>query len=847
MKVVKFTVTPRIPKSLEPLQEMAYNLWISWNYEAINLFIRLDYDAWIKSNQNPVKMLGLVSQERLAKIANDDSFLAALNDVYEKFLHYLKCDTWYKGEKKQDVIAYFSMEYSLDISLPIYSGGLGVLSGDHMKSASDLGLPLVGLGLLYKKGYFMQYLNMDGFQQEAYHENDWYSMPVKQKMDKNGHPVKVAVEIGDTQIVVLVWEVVVGRNSLFLLDTNTTDNAPENRDIAALLYGGGKENRIKQEILLGIGGLRALYAMGYNPIVTHMNEGHSVFLGLERIRRLMKENGLTFEEALQAIWPTNIFTTHTPVPAGNERFTIDVMEKYFKRITEDLGLSWQDFLAFGRENPDNTHESFCLTVLALKLSAYNNGVSKLHGEVSRNMWKTIWKDLPVDEVPIDHITNGVHPRTWLAPNMSDLLNKYMDPWFTDEPTKLDIWERIDGISDEELWRTHERRREQLVAFAREKLKAQQAQRSGGLADHVVGDDALSPYNLTISFARRFATYKRANLIMKDPDRLIRLLSDEKRPIQLIFAGKAHPEDIPGKEIIKEIIHFANKHPNIRSKVIFLENYDFTLGRYLTSGSDIWLNTPRRPLEASGTSGMKAGINGVLNLSVLDGWWDEAYTPDIGWAIGKGEEYIKHELQDEIESKALYDLLEREIIPMFYTRGRDNLPHAWIKKMKASMKMIGENFSSHRMLLDYSNRFYLPAIKNHKIFSEDNYKTAKETALYINKLKKDWNKIKILDVASPSNTFITAGEEFTVNARIELNGTTNDKLHVELYYGALDTDDQIRDARRFEMNCQRIDDNIAHYSITVKCVNAGRQGYSIRILPKNPSLIHPFLPNLVMWE
>jgi starch phosphorylase len=506
MGLLTFTVKPNIPPRLSALEELASNLWISWNFEAIRLFMRLDYETWIASRQNPVRMLGLVSQKTLEEAARDDSFLAALDTVYGKFKRYQSVERWYTGPK-EGIIAYFSMEYGLDEALPSYSGGLGVLSGDHLKTSSDLGLPLVGVGLLYRQGYFQQYLNIDGFQQESYPENDWYNMPVHLCRDVAGKPLTVKVELAEHSVLAWIWEVKVGKNSLYLLDTNIESNPPQLRPITASLYGGDRETRIQQEILLGMGGIRALRALGLSPAAVHMNEGHSAFLGIERIRILMKEAGLAFSEAWQAVWATNIFTTHTPVPAGNERFTAQLMERYFKGISSELGLTWQEFLALGREDPGNDGEDFCLTVLALKLSAHNNGVSRLHGEVSRTMWRRIWPFIPLEEIPITHITNGVHPRTWITHDMVDLLDRYFGPDFHDEHTNLEIWDRIGRISDEELWRTHERRREHMVAFARKRLIGQLERRGLTSAEISQAEGALSPYALTISFARRFATYK----------------------------------------------------------------------------------------------------------------------------------------------------------------------------------------------------------------------------------------------------------------------------------------------------------------------------------------------------
>jgi len=845
MNISTYTVKPKLPASLKPLEEIARNLWLSWNYDAIQLYIRLDYDAWMQSQQSPVRTLGMVSQERLAQVANDDSYLAALKEVYTRFQNYKKGETWYRGSHK-DVVAYFSMEYGMDTSLPIYSGGLGILSGDHMKTSSDMGLPLVGIGLLYRQGYFTQMLNADGFQQESYPENDWYNMPVERKTGKDGKPLKISVDLAGRQVVAQIWEVKVGRSSLYLLDTNIEENAPDIRNITAALYGGDKETRMQQEILLGIGGIRALRALGINPAATHMNEGHAAFLGLERIREIMTEKNFSFDEAKEAVWPTNIFTTHTPVPAGNERFEINMMEKYFRSWPQILGISWKDFLGLGRINVYDEKESFCLTVLALKLAAYANGVAKLHGVVSRQMWQGLWPGLPIDEVPIGHVTNGVHPRTWVSSGMLELLDRYFGPHFEDKPTDLAIWDRMDRISDEELWRTHERRRERMVAFVRERVR-QQYKRTGAVERRVrQAEDVLSPYALTLCFARRFATYKRGNLLLRDPERLLRLVKNNDHPIQLIFAGKAHPHDMPGKELIRELIHFAEKY-DVTSRIVFVENYDMTVAKYLTSGGDIWLNTPRRPMEASGTSGMKAAMNGVLNCSIMDGWWDEAYNPEVGWAIGHGEQYVDEHLQDDVESKALYDLLERDIVPLFYQRGRDGLPREWIKRMKDCMRQIGHSMSSHRMLLDYSNNFYFPALKNYRRLIKDDYAEAKSLAAYFTKLQDSWDSLKIVKIEANIKPVMQRGDPLNVTAYIDLGQMSPNDLQVELYHGTVSNQSrEITNARRTEMKWTGSKDNLNLYHVRVECEDTGFQGHTVRILPKHDALIHPYRTGLIKW-
>jgi starch phosphorylase len=709
-----------------------------------------------------------------------------------------------------------------------------------------MGLPLVGVGLLYRQGYFRQYLNADGFQQESYPENDWYNMPVEVKTNKNGETIKISVEMAGRIAIAQIWEVKVGRSSLYLLDTNIPENAQDLRNITASLYGGEKETRMQQEILLGIGGIRALRALGINPAATHMNEGHSAFLGMERIRELVLEKKFSFDEAREAVWPTNIFTTHTPVPAGNERFDIGLLEKYFNTWPQILGITWRDFVSLGRERPYDDHEEFCMTVLALKLSAYANGVARLHGVVSRNMWKNLWPGLPLDEIPIQHVTNGVHPRTWVSSNMSELLTRYFGPHFDETPTDLSIWDRMDRISDEELWRTHERRRERMVAFVRDRIR-EQYKRTGAVERRIrQAEDTLSPYALTLCFARRFATYKRGNLLLRDPERLLKLVRDNDRPVQLVFAGKAHPHDMPGKELIREIVHFAEKY-DVTSRIVFVENYDMTVAKYLTTGGDVWLNTPRRPLEASGTSGMKAAMNGVLNCSILDGWWDEAYNPEIGWAIGRGEEYEDTHLQDEIESKALYDLLEREIIPLFYQRGRDGLPREWIKLMKTCMREIGQSMSCHRMLMDYSNKFYFPALKNYRRIIKDDYKESKDLAAYLTKLRQAWDNITISKIESNAKPVMQRGDLLTVNAQIVLGPLTPDEVLVELYHGSISNQRaDIKNARRSEMKATGKEGNAYKYQVKIECNDTGFQGHTIRILPKHEALVHPYRSGFIKW-
>src|SRR5437016_1244551 len=700
-----FQVFPDVPEPLTPLMELAHNFWWVWQPDAVELFRRLDRKLWDAVQHNPVKLLGSIEQSKLMAASQDDGYLAHLKRVHELFKQHLAETGWFgktHPEKSKLLVAYFSAEFGIHESLPIYSGGLGILAGDHLKSASEIALPLVAVGLLYRNGYFQQYLSADGWQQEAYPELDFYNLAVEEMKYTDGQPIHVRVDLPDNAVFCKVWKAQVGRIPLYLLDTNLQDNAPADRDITSRLYGGGTEMRIKQEIVLGIGGVRALEALNIQPKIFHMNEGHSAFLALERIRVLLNENPITFDEARQQVMATNCFTTHTPVPAGIDMFPPDLMLKYFKSYIPSLKLDDEGFLALGREDVSNKKQGFSMAVLAIRLADSVNGVSWLHGDVSRKMWHNLWPQVPPDEVPIRHVTNGIHTRSWLSADIQFVLDRYLSGKWMSDPTDQTVWEGVNQIPDEELWRAHERCRERLVGWVRGTLRDQLTRRGASYDEVLMADEVLDPEALTIGFARRFATYKRGALIMRDADRLRRLLEDAKRPVQFVFAGKAHPADHEGKELIKTIVNFA-RNPAIRRRMVFLENYDINVARYLVQGVDVWLNTPRRPYEASGTSGMKAAANGVLNCSILDGWWVEGYSPDVGWAIGHGEDYTDPNYQDQIESVALYDILEKQVVPLFFQRTVDNVPRAWIARMKNCMRKLAPVFNTNRMVRDYTEK------------------------------------------------------------------------------------------------------------------------------------------------
>ncbi len=844
-----FTVVPSLPEPLQFLEQLAYNLWWAWHMEGIDMFRRLDRDLWEKCGHNPVLMLGQLPQSRLEQAAADEGFLAQLERVKSLFQEHCDRRSWYDknfGHLNGIRIAYFSAEFGLTEALPIYSGGLGVLAGDHLKSASELGLPLVGVGLLYRQGYFRQYLNADGWQQETYPGNDFYTIPVRQVADKDGRAVTVEVEYPGRKVRAQVWRVMVGRVPLFLLDTNLDENSPEDRQITWQLYGGDSENRIRQEILLGIGGIRALTALGIQPTVCHMNEGHSAFLAVERVRRLVAEQQVDYYAAREATRAAQIFTTHTPVPAGIDRFPVAMIEKYLKVYYEQIGLDREAFMALGRQNPFDPQETFSMAVLALKTAAACNGVSRLHGRVSRAMWQNVWPGVPEDEIPIGSVTNGVHTRSWISGDMASLLDRYLGPRWSRRPEDHSVWQRIDQIPDEELWRTHERRRERLVAFARARL-AQQLQARGAPGYEVsAASEALNAEALTIGFARRFATYKRATLLFQDFERLKAILSSKDRPVQVIFAGKAHPRDNEGKELIRRIVHWA-RDESVRRRVVFLEDYDMNVARYMVQGCDVWMNTPRRPLEASGTSGMKAAANGALNASVLDGWWDEAFEIGVGWSIGGGEQYDDLSYQDQVESAALYDLLEKEIVPLFYGRAADGLPRGWIANMKHAMRTLGPQFNATRMIMEYTERFYVPAARRAARLAEEGLARARSLADWKKRINGEWGKVSVSAIHADANGQLRVGQTLDVSADVTLGSLTPGDVTVQLYTGGLDTIGRLRASEAIPM---RVDgeprEGKYRFVGQIPCQASGRRGFAIRVLPSHEDLANGLELALIRW-
>ncbi|HUO09631.1 MAG TPA: alpha-glucan family phosphorylase [Phycisphaerae bacterium] len=856
----RFVVVPAVPEKLKALTELANNLWTLWNYDASGLFRRLDPELWESTKHNPVRVLSLISQEKLASAAADEGFLAHMNRILADLRHYMTTTTWYTQNyapaagANPTKIAYFSAEYGLHESLPIYSGGLGILSGDHMKSASDLGLPLVGVGLLYRFGYFRQSLNADGWQQEAYPENDFFHLPLTQVMDSDKRPVTIELEYPDSKVKAYIWKVQVGRISLYLLDANVPSNRPEDREITARLYGGDQDMRVRQEVLLGIGGMRALTAMGYKPTVCHMNEGHSAFLSVERIRVLMEEEKLTFKQALELVASSNVFTTHTPVPAGNDAFPLDTIERYLGPYYTKLGLTKEQFFDLGKINAGDTHEPFGMTVLALRTAWHCNGVSALHGEVSRKMWQRIWPDVPMPEIPINSITNGVHTQTWLSDEFSNLYTRYLGVNWSDKPTNYAMWDRIDRVPDSELWRSHERRREHLVNFVRDRLHAQFERRGSTAAEKSRIEEILDPEALTIGFARRFATYKRATLLFRNKERLIKLLANRDRPLQFVFAGKSHPRDDGGKRFIQDIIAFC-KREDVRNRMVFIEDYDMNVARYLVQGVDVWLNTPRRPMEASGTSGMKGPINGAINLSILDGWWVECFknNPQSGWAIGTEAEYNNDEFQDHVDSESLFDLIEKEVIPEFYERGADGLPRKWIHRMKQSIHSVCSYFNTSRQVQEYFEKFYLPAHNTCIALVGQHAAGAKALAEWKDHISKEWGKVWIFDVKSNDTDQLQAGSTLDVQASVSLGPIKPEEVNVELYYGSIDAAGNISNAHNIPMTKIATEEKkapeypIHTYAGKIVAQSCGLQGFAVRALPKNANVALRMEPGLIRWN
>ncbi len=849
-RIRSFKVIPALPTPLQPLMDIAYNLWWTWHPEAVELFVRLDRTLWHETNHNPVKLLGTVSQQQLDTFAKDENFLNCLNRVCANLQRHLNRVPWLATTDHDPgpwSVGYFCAEFGLTECLPIYSGGLGCLAGDHLKAAGETGLPMVGVGLLYRHGYFQQYLNTDGWQQEYMPDLDFENLPIHRVRGKDRRQIRVSLQMANRTVHIALWRVIVGRISLYLLDTNLPDNDEQDRSITGQLYGGDMELRIKQEIVLGIGGVRALEAIGIRPDVCHMNEGHSAFLALERIRRLIDEFDLSFDEAREQAAASHVFTTHTPVPAGIDRFPPDMVQQYFKNYVGLLRLDMEGLLALGRENVSNRAEFFSMAVLAIRTCSGANGVSRLHGRISRKMWHQIWPNLPEHEVPVVHVTNGVHARSWLSGDLMHLLDRYLGNHWQTNPMDHEVWAAVNEVPDEELWRVHERRRQRLIAWSRRQLRRQLENRGSNELDIRAACDNLSPSALTIGFARRFATYKRGTLFLRDPQRLHRMLMDSQRPVQFLVAGKSHPADGGGKDLIRQIARFAHEC-EAGYKIVFLENYDIHVARYLVQGCDVWLNNPRRGMEASGTSGMKAAINGVLNCSIRDGWWDEIYDTAVGWSIGRGEEYATHEMADDLESKALYELLENQILPLFYQRDGHGVPRQWVARMKRCISVLAPLYNTNRMVQEYTERLYLPALHRARLLRQDRLKGSIELAHCKDRLRRAWPKLSIEQVSEPPESPIGVNETVLVTVVVHLGELAADEVQVQIYSGSVDNDGGLIDGQSSDLiHREDLGEGRHRFQGSVQSIASGRHGYAVRIVPGGEIFDQICEPGLILWE
>lgn len=842
-----FVVTANLPHRLEKLKELAYNYWWCWNSDAKELFIRISRTLWEEVNHNPVLLINKVPQEKLLRLAHEPDFTSFMDYIHDKFMQYMNSGTWFKNQmpNNKGVIAYFSPEYGINESFPNYSGGLGVLAGDHLKSASDLGLPLVGIGLLYQQGYFRQHFTQNGWQNELYLYNDFFSMPLTLVRDTSNNPIIISCDMHFGKAFAQIWKLNVGRNFLFLLDTNIEQNTVEEyRNISDQLYGGDRETRIQQEIMLGIGGMRALEAMGIEPDVVHINEGHAAFALIERIKLFMKKFNLDFKSAKTLSKASSVFTTHTPVPAGNEAFRMDRIDAYLKGYYQEFGMSKEEFLEFGQINGYKPDEAFSMTVLALKMTSFHNGVSQLHGEVSRQMWSKLWKCYPVDEVPIRGLTNGIHTQTWVAREFAELFDRYLSPGWRTETDNPDIWKKIDRIPPEELWREKQRRRVRLVLFTRDYLKGKQ-KASIPPDQHGKINEYLSPDSLTIGFARRFATYKRANLIFKNMDRLKSILENSEKPVQMIIAGKAHPHDTAGKEVIQSIIQKIRAY-GLEKHIVFLEDYDMVIARMMVKGCDVWLNNPIRPLEASGTSGMKAALNGTLNLSILDGWWAEGFDGTNGFAIGIGEEHENNEEIETVESEMIYDMLESVIVPMFYNRPVNRVPEEWVGLMKNCISSNAGKFSTHRMVREYAELFYFPALNKYEELAADNAEKAKQLQAWKQNVRNEWQNVEIMNVDYEKTDEVFVGKPLDIAATVSLGNLKPEDVTVQVYFGAVNHLGEIKDAASSKLEFKKSDGHYYFYEGVFECPDTGMQGFTIRVLPTHPLIVEPAELYLCIW-
>ncbi len=834
-------VYPRFPEKLKKLLTLSYNIWTIWDKEAAKLYYKIDSELFKKVNRNPMAFLHSLPEEKLNKLEEDKMFLSELDKIYEKFVEYLNKKSELSKYFQENCIAYFSMEYGLHDCLPIFAGGLGILSGDHIKGSSDTKLPIFGVGLLYRYGYFNQKINVNGMQEEHYFENTPYYLPVKEVKNTDGSSIFIEIPMIDKIVYAKIWQILVGSNIIYLLDTNIENNPPEYRDITNYLYVADKEKRLQQEIVLGIGGFRMIKRLNLKPKIFHLNEGHSAFLLIEHLIDSITEKGLTFDEAFILVKSSSVFTTHTPVEAGNENFSISLVRKYMDNYLLSKGLNPELIYNLGFISDDKN--TFWLPALALKMSSYANGVSKLHGYVSRKMWAKSYNNLLEIEVPIGYVTNGVH-YSWISTDLAKLFDQYIGPSYIGKAKNYEIWDAINQISDDEIWNIHLRQKQKTISFIRKNLVNEYLKKGFSPLKVNSASKILNPNYLTIGFARRFAPYKRPSLLFKDKERLAKILKNPEYPVQIVCAGKAHPADLMGKNLIKEIIDFTYQY-KCEDHVVFIENYSMNIAQNLVQGVDIWLNTPIKPLEACGTSGMKAGMNGVLNFSVRDGWWDECYNGKNGWAITAGENYTNDSLRDLADANQIYDILEQEIIPLYYKRNENGVPEEWVKMMKNSIISVCSFFNIERMLDNYIENYYKPIYNNINEIEKNNLSLLKLLKVEYEKLKVHWNNIYIKDFFTSIEKIkvLRSNDIISVDAYVYLDNLDENLVELELFN--VTNNYQFFNITKLQF-VERYQDNVAKFSGKFSFFYSGLQKFSLRIVPSNKYL-RLIYPDLVKWK
>ena len=847
----RLTIMPRLPNSLARLSELAHNLYWTWDADARALFRGIDHALYERVGHNPLAVLREVPQARLDALASDPSYLRQLDIVTQRFDEHLRRAGWFAAEMagsdtEPSCYAYFCAEYGWHEAAALYSGGLGILAGDHTKAASELGVPLVAVGLWYPEGYFHQRVAADGRQEAVYYRSSPVDQPFERVLDADGQPLAVEVRVFGRDIQVVAWRALVGRVVVYLLDVDVPDNHPEDRALLSRLYGGDQRTRIAQEIILGIGGVRLLRLLGVAPSSWHMNEGHSAFLVLERLREFVAA-GMPVDAARELVTSNTLFTAHTPVPAGNDAFGFDLVSQAFAGDWNALGMNQQEFLDLGRAD-HGWGPVFSMPALAIRFTSFRNGVAALHGDTTRRMWSELWPEVPLEEVPIGHVTNGVHAATWVAAEVRDLVGEVLpDDW----RTRIDdvaMWAPVADLEPDALWRVRQSIKRSSVRFLRGRVARQLRRQEASATVMADASHLFNPATLTIGFARRFATYKRATLIFRDLDRLARILNHPERPVQLVFAGKAHPADQPGQELVRQI-HTLSDDPRFHGKLIFMEDYDMAVGRALTRGVDVWLNNPRRPLEASGTSGQKAAMNGVLNLSILDGWWPEGFDGYNGWAIGGKQTFADEARADEADADALYDLLEREVVPLYYDRDDGGVPTGWMRRAARAIATVTPRFNAQRMVKDYVRSYYAPASLRGRQFAANNAALATELATWRKRMREQWPNVHFQAKAAAA-VLHTVGERLEVEALLHPRGVALDDIVVELVYAAEEPtsgEDLQRGLRYALMEIVGEDpDGAVRYRVDFTPDISGRIVYGVRAYPTHPGLAHPLEAGMLRW-